>query len=116
MPTRHGTKYEHRAGTADDDTEKRPQRGSRELSAVTAGQVALGQIAELTGKDTEGVTAVQPSDDGWLVGVEVIEDRRIPSSGDILALYEVDLDMEGDLLSYRRARRYKRSSGDEGKQ
>jgi hypothetical protein len=117
MPTtRHGTKYEGRARATGDGTEERPRRGSGELSAVTAGQVALRQITELTGKDTEGVTLVEPSDDGWRVGIEVIEDRRIPSSGDILAVYEIDLDMDGNLLSYRRARRYKRASGDEGKQ
>jgi predicted secreted protein len=71
-------------------------------------------MAELTGKEAECVTLVEPSEDGWLVGVEIVEDRRIPSSGDTLALYELDLDMAGDLLSYRRVRRYKRGSGDPG--
>ncbi len=42
----------------------------------------------------------------------MIEDRRIPSSTDMLALYEVVLDMDGELLSYRRTRRYTRGAGD----
>jgi hypothetical protein len=47
-----------------------------------------------------------------VVVVEVVEDRRIPSSGDVLALYEADLDTEGNLMSYRRKGRYRRSSSD----
>ncbi|HEX4812422.1 MAG TPA: gas vesicle protein GvpO [Nonomuraea sp.] len=84
------------------------------LNAVTAGGVGLRHIGDLTGKETEGVTGVEPADDGWIVTVEVVEDRRIPSSGDILALYEAEIDKEGGLLSYRRLRRYRRASGDAG--
>jgi Gas vesicle synthesis protein GvpO len=84
------------------------------LSAAEAAQTGLRQIAELTGKEPEGVTGVEPTDDGWAVGVEVVEDRRIPSSGDMLATYEADIDMGGQLLSYRRVRRYSRGHGDGG--
>ncbi len=42
-------------------------------------------------------------------GRVVLEDRRVPSSGDILALYEAELDPDGSLLAYRRARRYSRN-------
>lgn len=42
----------------------------------------------------------------------MVEDRRIPSSTDMLALYEVVLDMDGELLSYKRTRRYSRGAGD----
>jgi hypothetical protein len=90
------------------------EKSSGELNAATAGEVGLRHIADLTGKDTEGVTAVQPVDEGWLVTVEVVEDRRIPSSGDILALYQAEIDEEGGLLSYRRLRRYRRASGEYG--
>ena len=62
------------------------------LSAAQAGREGLRQIAELTGKDPEGVTGVEPSQDGWLVTVEVVEDRRIPSSTDILVTYETEID------------------------
>lgn len=100
----------------DEDAEEEdvPARGrrSRALSAVTAGKAGLRHISDLTSKEVEGVTFVRPAEDDWQVGVEVVEDRRIPSSGDILALYEVEMDQEGNLLSYRRTRRYKRGSGD----
>ncbi|WP_214317817.1 gas vesicle protein GvpO [Nonomuraea sediminis] len=81
------------------------------LSAATAGAVGLRHIADLTSREPEGVTLVEPDEDGWVVDVEVVEDRRIPSSSDILALYEAELDEEGNLLSYRRLRRYRRGSG-----
>ncbi|GAB1820022.1 gas vesicle protein GvpO [Herbidospora sp. RD11066] len=81
------------------------------LTAVTAGEAGVKQIVGLTSKEAEGVTLVEPADEGWVVVVEVVEDRRIPSSGDILALYEADLDGEGNLLAYRRKARYRRGSG-----
>jgi Gas vesicle synthesis protein GvpO len=84
------------------------------LPAAAAAEAGLRQIAALTGKTPEGVTGVEPTEDGWLVSVEVLEDRRIPSSADILALYEAELDPDGTLLAYRRARRYLRNrSGDD---
>jgi uncharacterized protein YuzE len=73
----------------------------------------LRQITELTGKQPEGVTAVDRGEDGWVVGVEIVEDRRVPSSSDILAIYEIELDMDGELMSYRRVRRYQRGRGDD---
>ncbi|MFC7388429.1 gas vesicle protein GvpO [Sphaerisporangium rhizosphaerae] len=89
-------------------------RTSRRLTAATAGRAGLDYMAELTGKDVEGVTLVKPAGDGWTVEVEVVEDHRIPSSGDTLAIYAIDLDSEGDLVSYRRVRSYKRAKGDTG--
>ena len=84
------------------------------LTAAQTARAAQRQIAELTGKQVEGVTGVGPAEDGWVVGIEVVEDRRIPSSSDILAAYETALDMEGQLLSYRRVRRYPRGRADQG--
>jgi gas vesicle protein GvpO len=79
------------------------------LPAAAAAEAGLRQIVALTGKSPEGVTGVEPTEDGWLVSVEVLEDRRVPSSGDILALYEAELDPDGALVAYRRARRYSRN-------
>jgi hypothetical protein len=82
------------------------------LSAAQAAKQGLDQIAELTGKEPEGVTGVEPGEDGWIVSIEVVEDPRIPSSSDILAIYETEFDLSGELLSYRRVRRYARGRGD----
>ena len=83
------------------------------LPAQDIAALALRDITQLTGKNPLGATSVMPTDDGWTVEVEVVEDRRIPSSTDLLALYEVVLDMDGELLSYRRTRRYSRGAGDQ---
>ncbi|WP_089157453.1 gas vesicle protein GvpO [Micromonospora sp. NBS 11-29] len=84
------------------------------ISAAEAAREGLHQVVALTGKDPLGVTSIQPTDDGWLVGVEMVEDHRIPASTDLLGLYEVELDMTGVLLGYRRTRRYQRGKGDGG--
>jgi hypothetical protein len=89
----------------------RRERGGT-LTAAQAAQAGLRQIAELTGKPLEGVTGIERAEDGWTVGAEVVEDRRVPSSTDILAIYEADLDRSGELVSYRRVRRYARGRGD----
>ncbi|HKR71048.1 MAG TPA: gas vesicle protein GvpO [Streptosporangiaceae bacterium] len=91
----------------------RPARNANgRLTAAKAARFGLEQIADLTGKELEGVTSVERFDEGWTVGVEVVEDKRIPSSTDMLAIYEADLDESGELQSYRRLRRYSRGSGD----
>jgi hypothetical protein len=59
-----------------------------------------------------GVTQVSPRHDGWIVGIEVVELARVPSSADIMALYETELDMDGTMRAYRRVRRYARGRGD----
>lgn len=99
--------------------ERHTSRGARSvrprrLDAATAGRAGLRHVLDLTGKDVEGVTAVRPANDGWTVEVEVVEDHRVPSSGDTLAIYAVDLDSHGGLVSYARARCFKRAKGDSG--
>lgn len=62
----------------------------------------------MTGRSPEGVTSLERTEDGWRVGVEVLESRRVPDSTDILAECTVELDGDGELLSFRRASRYYR--------
>ena len=89
---------------------ERPRRraGSGGISATEAVRRAAGQIAELSGRDPEAVVAIERAENGWWIGVEVVETRRIPDSADILAIYETELDCNGELVSYRRVRRYSR--------
>jgi hypothetical protein len=81
------------------------------LGAAEAAQAGLKQLADLIGKEATGVTSVASAEDGWRIGVEVVEDRRVPSSTDMLALYELQLGEDGTLLGYDRKRRYTRGSG-----
>lgn len=104
------------AANSRDGTE-RQRRGTSEDKALSAAEVAakaLAHIGELTTSKPVGVTSVEPAEDGWLVEVEVLEERRIPSSSDLLALYEMELDFDGDLLAYRRTSRYSRGRAGTG--
>ncbi|MFE3228526.1 gas vesicle protein GvpO [Nocardia sp. NPDC059228] len=82
------------------------------LTAAQAAAVAIERLAELTSNDLQGVTRVEPTEDGWLVEIEALEDRRIPPSADIMALYEVEIDFDENLLASRRIKRYTRGSTD----
>ena len=79
------------------------------IVACEAARLAPKYITEMAHRQPERITAVEPDEhDGWIVEVEVVEDRRIPSSADMLALYEIELDVDGELLGYGRTRRYMR--------
>ncbi len=99
-------KSDARAGTSE------PARREPTPAAV-AGRAAQ-QLLELTGRASEGVTGLARTEDGWTVQVEVLEARRIPDTTDVLALYEVDVDKEAQLVGYRRLRRYVRGKPNEG--
>jgi Gas vesicle synthesis protein GvpO len=113
LPDEPGDEAEAVADDDDGDSGRRVRRHrDGGLTAAKAGRLALRQIGELTGKQAEAITGVEPGEDGWIVGVEVVEDRRVPSSADILATYETVVDTDGELVSYRRVRRYSRGRGD----
>lgn len=86
--------------------------GSRAIPAGAAARRAAEHVRELTGREAESVTALDRTDGGWRIGIEVVESHRIPDSTDILAVYQVDLDEDGELHSYRRDERYYRGRAD----
>ncbi|MCC9307828.1 gas vesicle protein [Kitasatospora sp. RB6PN24] len=102
--------------TAPQERPARPERTAHRktptkvagIGAAEAAAKAAAQVQTLTGRGPEGVTALERTGDGWRIGIEVLETRRIPDSTDILAVYEVMLDEDGDLVSYRRESRYYR--------
>lgn len=100
---------ERAAPSAPERRRGRPDR----LNAAEAAREGLRRITALTAKTAEGVTSVEPAEDGWIVGVELLDAKRIPSSSDTLALYEVEIDTDGELTSYRRVARYSRARGSE---
>jgi hypothetical protein len=73
---------------------------------------AREQLNELHGADAESVSSVRRTADGWCIGLEVVEVHRIPESTDVLATYEVELDDDGDLITFARTTRYYRSEAD----
>jgi hypothetical protein len=79
------------------------------MTVKKAGATALAEIGELVGCPAEGVTGVRKDDDQWVVTVEVLEVGRVPETTDVLASYEVQIDADGDVVGYRRLRRYLRA-------
>ena len=69
---------------------------------------AKDQLVEITGQKVDSVSALGKDDQGWQVTIEMVDLKRIPDSADVLASYQVNLDHYGNLLNYRRIRRYAR--------
>ncbi|MDQ0845897.1 gas vesicle protein [Streptomyces sp. V1I6] len=82
------------------------------IKAASVMRSAADQLAELLGRPPESVSALTRTEDGWEADVEVLEVERIPDTTSVLASYRVTLDEEGDLVEYRRTRRYTRGQID----
>ncbi|HEY2436348.1 MAG TPA: gas vesicle protein GvpO [Solirubrobacteraceae bacterium] len=70
-------------------------------------------LPQLLGRPIEAVLGLERDDGRWKVTVQVVELSRIPSTTDILGSYEVTLDEQGEVVGYRRNRRYHRNQTDE---
>jgi hypothetical protein len=98
---------------------RRSQNGSRRSSgAKLSGREVVEQVRrempQLLGHPVEAVLGIEPNDTkGWSVTVQVVELSRIPHSTDVLGSYEVTIDKDGELQSYKRRRRYYRNQTDE---
>ena len=85
-----------------------------ELSARDAIVRVRRELPQLLGKPIDSVLGVERDEEkGWQVMVQVVELSRIPSTTDVLGSYAVTLDGEGEVIGYRRRRRYHRNQTDE---
>ncbi len=100
-------------GSTRKSTAKRRSTDEKPRGPGKIAKRAAQQLLELTGQAAEGVTALERTDEGWHVEIEVIETRRIPDTTDILAVYDVEVDRGGTLVGYSRKRRYVRGREDE---
>ena len=82
---------------------------SRSLSPARIARAAAEQLTEIMGAEADSISGLERSETGWLVRVEVVEVRRIPDSTSVLACYQVAVDDNGELQSYRREHRYYRN-------
>lgn len=84
------------------------------LTAREAAARVRQDFPEMFGRPLESVLGIERGEeDGWQVTVQVVELERIPRSTDVLGAYLVELDGDGELVGYRRRRRYHRSQADE---
>ena len=89
-------------------------RSRRRLSARDVASGVREDLSDLLGRRVEAVLGIEPDDDGgWIVTVSVVELQRIPNSTDVLGAYRVSVDEDGEVIGYRRQRRYVRSQADE---
>lgn len=89
-------------------------RGSADrLSPAQLARGAVEQLIEISGAEADSVSGLERAEDGWLVRVEVVEVRRIPDATSVLATYQVVVDNDGVLQSYRRVNRYYRNQAGE---
>jgi hypothetical protein len=69
---------------------------------------AQEEFVRLGKKPADGVTGLSKTEEGWAVLLEALERKAIPDSMDLLGLYELRLDNEGNLLGLGRKKLRKR--------
>jgi len=74
---------------------------------------AQEDFARLSKIPVDGVIGLSKTDEGWVVSLEALERRAIPDTMDVLGLYEVRLDDEGNLLGFDRKKLRKRGETEE---
>jgi len=85
------------------------------MKASEVTMVAQKEVVGLTKLQPSGIKGVFKDEEGWHVTVEMIEKKSIPDGMDLLGLYEVTLDEEGNVLKFERGKLRKRmDTGEEG--
>lgn len=70
---------------------------------------AKKELAELTGFTSPSGIGAKKKDDGWVITIEIMEKKSIPDGMDVLGIYEVETDNQGNILNYERKEIRKRS-------
>ena len=113
--TKNGSSNRRHKGGNGDDGDKQQDRSRRpRLRAREAAERAVEELSDLLGVEPFGVVGMERLGSTWQVTVEVIELERVPETTNILGVYTVDLDDDGELVGYRRVRRYVRGRSEEG--
>ena len=60
------------------------------------------EISAVTGFNALSVVSLERAEDGWVGRVEVTELHRVPDTQDLVGVYEVHTDGDGDLMSWSR--------------
>ncbi|MFC8126904.1 gas vesicle protein [Streptomyces sp. NPDC057302] len=108
-----GSQNSHNStGNADKAESGKAKRGPGPMEVL---RTARTQLAELTGMAAESVSSFEQTEDGWTLEIEVLELTRVPDTMSLLASYQVECDPQGELLGYRRVRRYERGRADSHK-
>jgi hypothetical protein len=71
------------------------------------------QMEAITGLHPDAVSRLDRSADGWTLGIDMLEHRSVPRTQDLLAAYEVAIDPDGEVLTWKRVSRFTRAQGTE---
>jgi hypothetical protein len=74
---------------------------------------AQDEFARLSKLPINGVIGLARNEEVWVVTLEAVERKAIPDAQDVLGLYEVQIDNEGNLLGFERKKLRKRSDTEE---
>jgi hypothetical protein len=74
---------------------------------------AQDEFARLSKLPVNTVIGLSKAEGEWVVSLEALERRAIPDTMDVLGLYEVRLDSEGNLLGFERKKLRKRGDTEE---
>jgi hypothetical protein len=70
-------------------------------------------FTRLSNIPVNGIIGLSKTEEGWVVSLEALERKAIPDTMDVLGLYQVRLDNEGDLLGFDRKKLRKRGDTEE---
>ncbi|MBB4200734.1 hypothetical protein CCR94_19275 [Rhodoblastus sphagnicola] len=79
------------------------------MNTLQATRKAKETVVEITGKDAESVSRCERDDKVWTIVLDIIESKARIADNDVIASYELILDLAGDLQRYMRLRRYRRA-------
>jgi hypothetical protein len=69
---------------------------------------AQDEFVRLGKTPANGITGLSKTEEGWTILLEALERKAIPDTMDVLGLYELRLDSEGNLLGLDRKKLRKR--------
>lgn len=65
-------------------------------------EAAKGHLAEITRLEVNNIISMKREEDKWYVTFELVEKKSIPDAMDVLGIYELVLNGNGDLVNFER--------------
>ena len=97
------------------DGEDARGRPRRRVGVARIATRARAELQELIGRPVTAVLGVERRDDGdWALELETLELPRVPETTSLMGIYEVVVAEDGEILEFRRTRRYHRGQADRG--
>ena len=69
---------------------------------------AVPKIRKLLNKETEGISLIEKTNDGWRVLCDVLDKKSIPETYDILKVFEFMLDKDAKVTSFKLFKKIRR--------